>query len=190
MGVQDLVDRILSDAEAESQEIIAEAEKTAARILEEARARAESEMEKTKLSAEAKSKSIAETKAASARLDGGKILLSEKRGVIDDVYAEAAKRLAAMDKKDCLAFFKNLLEKYAEKGDEVVLAEKFPYTSDLAKFDVIKDRKLKLVFGGAKISGGFILRGKNSDRDLSIEALIAADRAQNEAEVAAQLLKK
>ncbi len=189
MGVQDLVERILSDAEAESQAVIAEAEQTAAKIIAEANSRAENELEKTKATAEARAKSIAETKAASARLDGGKILLSEKRGVIDGVYAEAAKQLAAMDKKDCLAFFKKLLKKYAETGDEVVLAEGFPYTADIAKIDVIKEKKLKLVFGGAKISGGFILRGKNSDRDLSIEAMIAADRAQHEAEVAAQLLK-
>ncbi|MCD7729729.1 MAG: hypothetical protein LUI60_07470 [Clostridia bacterium] len=189
MGRQELVERILSDAESESQAVIAEAEKMAGQIISEARSRAEKSMEAARADAQVKSAAIADSRAATARLDSAKILLGEKRGVIDDVYSSAAKQLAAMDKKDCLSFIKNLLDKYAETGDEVVLADNFKYSADVAKFDIVKQKNLKLVFGGAGISGGFILRGKKSDRDLSIEALIAADRAEHEAEVAAELLR-
>ncbi|MCD8041257.1 MAG: hypothetical protein LUF82_07060 [Clostridia bacterium] len=189
MGRQELVGRIISDAEEEAKAVIAEAENMAAQIIAEAQNKASAQMAAAKADAEAKAKAIADSKAATARLDGAKILLSEKRGVIDGVYLAAAKQIAAMDKKDCLAFLARLLKEYAEDGDEVVLADNFAYSADFAKLAVVKEKNLKLVFGGAGISGGFILRGKNSDRDLSIEAMIAADRAEHEAEVAAELLR-
>ncbi|MCD8372110.1 MAG: hypothetical protein LUD27_02280 [Clostridia bacterium] len=189
MSAQDLVDRIISDAEDESAAVIAEAEKTAERIISEARTKSEDAMRQAEDTAAAKAEAIAQSRAATARLDGAKILLGEKRGVIDIVYSAAAKQIASMDKKDYIAFLKKLLEEYAEEGDEVVLADNFAYSADLAKLSVVSSKKLRLVFGGARISGGFILRGKKSDRDLSVEAMIAADRAEHEAEVAAELLR-
>ena len=41
----------------------------------------------------------------------------------------------------------------------------------------------------AEIGGGFVLRGKTSDKDLSYGALLAADREEHQAEIAAELFK-
>lgn len=187
MSKQDIVDRILSDARAEAEAVLATAEESAARILAEAERRAESEMQATRAAVEAKCKSVKDGKAASARLDGAKILLGEKRGVIDALYASALDKLRAMKPKDCLALTERLLKEYAEEGDEIVFADGFPCPSEVSALQVVKDRKLKITFGGADFVGGFVLRGKTSDKDLSYGALLAADRAEHEAEIAVEL---
>lgn len=187
MGKQDIVDRIISDAEAEAESIIAAAEETAARIIAEAEARAESDMKELCAAVEAKAKSISDGRAATARLDGQKILLGEKRKVIDGVYERAEKRLAAMSKSDCLAFTEKLLNGYAEEGDEIIFADGFPCAEEVSKLKTVKERKLKITFGRTDIKGGFVLCGRISDKDLSYAALLAADREEHEAEIAAEL---
>lgn len=189
MGKQDIVDRIISDASVEAEAIIAAARESAEKIISEARSRAESEMEETRVQVAAKVKSIADGKAASARLDGAKILLGEKRRVIDSVYERAAKKLGSMDAKSYLALTRELLERFAEEGDEIVFAGGFPCTAEVSKLKVVSDRKLKITFGAADIDGGFVLRGAKSDKDLSFGALLAADRAEHEAEIAAEIFK-
>jgi vacuolar-type H+-ATPase subunit E/Vma4 len=126
-------------------------------------------------------------------LDGAKILLAEKRAVIDDVYARAAKQLGEMNEHDLLSMTKKLLEEYAEDGDEIVFADGYPCVKQVSTLDVVKDRHLKITFVGkvgGKVDGGFMLCGKTSDKDLSFAALLAADRAQHETEIAAELFKK
>lgn len=189
MGKQDIVDKILSDATAESEAIVAAAQASAEEILAQAESRAENERLATEQSVAEKCKSIAEGRAATARLDGAKVLLGEKRRVIDGVYESAAKKLAAMSEKDCLAFVQRLLGEYAEEGDEIVFDESFKNLAVFARLPVVKEKNLKISFGGAEIGGGLLLRGKNSDKDLSFAALLAADRAEHEAEIAAELFR-
>lgn len=189
MGKQDIVDRIISDAEAEAEAIISAAREEAAHIIAEATDRAENDMKELCQAVDAKVKSISDGKAATARLDGAKILLGEKRKVIDEVYVRALKQLSAMGARDYLAFTQKLLVKYAEDGDEIIFSDGFPCAEEVSKLDVVKDRKLKITFGKTNVSGGFVLCGKNSDKDLSFAALLAADRAEHEAEIAAELFK-
>ncbi len=189
MGKQEILDRIISDAEAEAEEVISAARQEASRIIAEANARAESDMKELCAAVEAKAKSICEGKAATARLDGAKILLGEKRKVIDEAYSRALNRLSAMSMEDCLAFTRKLLEKYAEEGDEMIFADGFPCAEEVSKLKIVKDKKLKITFGKTDISGGFVLCGKTSDKDLSFAAILDADRAEHEAEIAAELFK-
>ncbi len=189
MGKQDIVDRIISDANSEAEAICAAAEKTVTEIITEAERRAESEMLATRKAVDERVRSLKEGRAASARLDGAKIMLAAKRRVIDGIYAKAAERLFAMSVKDCLLLTEKLLVAYAEEGDEILLAEKYPCAAEVAKLKVVAQRSLKLVAGGAEIDGGFILRGKYADKDLSYSALLAADRAEHEAEIAAEIFK-
>jgi V/A-type H+-transporting ATPase subunit E len=188
MGKQDIVDRILSDASEEAEGIISEAEEVAARILSDARDGAEREMQNLRVETEAKVNAILAGKQATARLDGAKILLAEKRAVIDDVYARAAKELLSLSASDCLAMTERLLKSYAEEGDEVIFAHNFPCVKEASELSVVKQKHLKITFGG-KMGGGFILCGKTADKDLSFAALLAADRAEHEAEIGAEIFK-
>ncbi len=185
MGKEAIADRIISDANKAAEEIINNAEKSAAGII----AQAEKDCERAKLGVRAevaeKSKAIADGKAASARLDGAKILLAEKRRVVDAVYESALKRLKSLEKSKALKLAGALLEQYAEKGDEIVFAADYAFKSDVAQLGAVKEKGLKVSAKTADISGGFILIGKNSDKDVSFSALLAADREEHQAELAA-----
>ena len=164
MSEQAIVEKIISDAEAEAQAIISDAEK-----------KAEETVDKANLW------------AATARLDCAKIMLAEKRAVIDEVYARALEQLKNLGKADAVHLFERLLTLYAEEGDEVVFADGFSYAQDVAKLGVIKEKKLKVSPKKANIDGGCILIGKNSDKDLSFTALLAVDREERQAEIASAL---
>ncbi len=189
MSKEAIVERILSDAEAEAQVMISEAEKKAAGIVADAEARVEAQKAETRRECAELARSIAEGKAATARLDSKKILLKEKRRVIDTVYDRALKKLLALGEKESLSLAEKLLKTYADEGDEVVFAENFAYAEQAAALSVFKEKKLVLSEERAKIDGGFLLRSKKSDRDVSYGSILSADREEHQAELASALFR-
>jgi len=87
MGVENIVERIISDAEKSAEDMISEAREKAGEVVADAETRAERNKKGTEAELKIKIKSIDDGKAATARLDSAKILLAEKRRVIDAVYA-------------------------------------------------------------------------------------------------------
>lgn len=189
MSKEAIVERIVSDAEAEAETILQNARGKAAATIAAASARAEQGRRDSEAEVKEKRESILDRKAAAARLECAKILLSEKRRVIDGVYAEALKRLNALDKAECLALTARLLTEYAEEGDVIEFAENYPCAEDAARLPVTAEKKLSVSSRRAKIDGGFLLYGVSSDKNLSYGALLAADREEYQAEIAAELFK-
>ena len=187
MSTQNVVERILSDAKAEAEKIVKDAERKAAQLVEDAALRAEKEMRQVEDEVRERAQYILEKRAAAARLDGAKVVLAQKRRVIDEVYAQAESRLINARKEDCLAMMNGLLEKYAQDGDEICLAENFKYEEELKLLPVLKARNLTIAEQRLAISGGCRLRGRVCDKDLSFGALLAADREKNQAVLAAEL---
>lgn len=187
MSEQAIVEKIIADAEKEAQAIIAAAEKKAEATIAAANARAERRMQGEKTAADKKAESILEGKAATARLDCAKIMLGEKRAVIDEVYARALKSIQEIGKAEAAHLFGRLLTDYAEEGDEIVFAENFRFAADVAKLGVVKEKKLKVSAKKADIDGGCLLIGKSSDKNLSLGALLSADREENQATIASQI---
>lgn len=187
MGKEDIVERIISDAEEEARKIVAAAEEKAAQTI----AKAEQEAKRARIGTEAevaeKVKGILDGKAATARLDCAKIMLGAKREVIDKAYARALELLIGLDKGDCLSLAESLLNLYAEEGDRIMFAENYRYAEDVIKLKVVKDKKLEVSPVRADLDGGFILVGKDSDKNLSYGALLSADREEKQAEIAAQI---
>ena len=187
MSEQAIVDKIIADAEKEAQAIIADAKIKAEGTVNAANLRAERRKQGEKAAADKRAESILEGKAATARLDCAKILLGEKRAVIDEVYARALKDLLTLGKAEALHLFERLIEEFAEEGDEVLFAESFKYAPDASKLDIVREKKLKISAKRADIDGGILLVGKNSDKNLSYSALLAADREEHQAEIAAKI---
>jgi vacuolar-type H+-ATPase subunit E/Vma4 len=187
MGKQDIIDRIIADAEDEGAAIIAEAEKTASGIREQALKDAEERKALAVAQAQAKAKAIKDGKAATARLDGAKIMLSAKRGVLDGIYDRAYKKLMEIDRHDCVALSERLLKEFAEDGDSIVFSSSFPCKEEVAALSVVKQKHLNVMFDGADVDGGFILVGKNADKDVSLSAILNDDRQRYEAEIASQI---
>lgn len=187
MSKEAILERIISDAQAAADATVAEAEGRAAEIIAEAEARAARDRQGTSAIIAERSKAIAEGKAAAARLDAAKVMLAAKRGVIDAVYARALEKLKALPQKDAVRLAEGLLLSYAEDGDELVFATNFAYKAQVLKLAVVAEKNLKNSGKTADIDGGFILIGKNSDKDLSYGALLALDREERQAEIAAKL---
>lgn len=187
MSKEAILERIISDAQAAADATVAEAEGRAAEIIAEAEARATRDRQGTSAIIAERSKAIADGKAAAARLDAAKVMLAAKRGVIDAVYARALEKLKALPQKDAVRLAEGLLLSYAEDGDELVFATNFAYKAQVLKLAVVAEKNLKNSGKTADIDGGFILIGKNSDKDLSYGALLALDREERQAEIAAKL---
>ena len=187
MSKEAILERIISDAQAAADATVAEAEGRAAEIIAEAEARAARDRQGTSAIIAERSKAIADGKAAAARLDAAKVMLAAKRGVIDAVYARALEKLKALPQKDTVRLAEGLLLSYAEDGDELVFATNFAYKAQVLKLAVVAEKNLKNSGKTADIDGGFILIGKNSDKDLSYGALLALDREERQAEIAAKL---
>ena len=187
MSEQAIVEKIIADANAEAQAIIADAERKADGTVSAANERAERRKQGEAAAAQKRAESILEGKAATARLDSAKILLGEKRAVIDEVYARALSGLINLGKGESLHLLGRLLEEFAEEGDEVLFAQNFKYAEEASKLDVVKEKKLKVSAKRADIDGGIMLVGKNSDKNLSYSALLAADREEHQAEIAAKI---
>ena len=187
MSKEAILERIISDAQAAAEATVAEAEGRAAEIIAEAEARAARDRQGTSAIIAERSKAIADGKAAAARLDAAKVMLAAKRGVIDAVYARALEKLKALPQKDAVRLAEGLLLSYAEDGDELVFATNFAYKAQVLKLAVVTEKNLKNSGKTADIDGGFILIGKNSDKDLSYGALLALDREERQAEIAAKL---
>ena len=189
MSTEKITERILCDANAEAEAIVAEAESKAAKLVEEATVRAEQIRAETEAEVVEKRKSILEKRAAAARLDSSKILLREKRRVIDAIYDEALSRLLELSKEDSVKLVSSLLKQYAEEGDEIIFAENFAYAEEIKRLPVIEERGLTLAQERLPLSGGVRLRGRLSDKDLSYGALLLADREDNQAKIAAELFR-
>ena len=187
MSEQAIIDKIIADAREEAQAIISDAEKKAEGTIAAASLRAEKRKQGEKAAAETRAESILEGKAATARLDCAKILLGEKRAVIDEVYARALKEMQELGKAEAVHLIEKLLENFAEEGDEVMFADNFKYVQEAAKLDIVKEKKLKISAKKAHIDGGLLLVGKTSDKDLSFGALLAADREEHQAEIASKI---
>lgn len=187
MSKEDIVNRIIADAEAEAADILKSASSRADDIISAAEKRALMERGEAEAEAGERAKRISDGRAAAARLDSAKILLAEKRRVIEEIYARALKKLQTLGEKESVALMERLLKDNAEEGDEIVFAQSFGYAARVLKLDVVAAKKLGVSKERADISGGCLLRGRKSDKDLSYEALLRADMEEHQAEMAAKL---
>ena len=187
MSKESIVERILSDADAECEAILSAANARAEEIVASATARARADRAETEAELDTLTRKILEVNAATARLDSAKVLLAEKRRVIETVYARALERLNSLKEKESLAFLERLLRANAEEGDEIVFDETFRYQEGAAKLPIVKQLKLKIGKDSVKLGGGCILRGKRCDKDLSYPALLDADAEAHQSEIAKKL---
>ena len=192
MSVESIVERIRSDGKTEAEAIHAAGKRKAEETENGAKAEAERLRRETESDVEKRAAAVAAHFAATARLDVKKIMLAARKKAVENVYAEAKKRLIDLGEEETLTLFNRLLCLYAEEGDAVIFADGFRYTEGVKLLPVFAEKKLKAVsdgaaFAGVKIDGGLYLAGKTADKDLSFDALLKADREENESRIAAEL---
>ena len=190
MSKQDIIDRILADAQAGAESIIEQVNKKAGSILASAEAYSKKETEEAQRECNEYAKDVMEKRAAAARLEGGKIVLAEKRRTLDYIYSVALARLKELANEDPLTLYSVLIERYADWGDTVCLPVGFAYPKAVESLPAFEAKNLKLSPERVNIDGGMLLIGEKADKDVSFSALIEQDKDVHLAGIAAEIFKK
>jgi len=193
MDAQQVIGKILADANAEADKIKKEAdEKQAAK-----QKQFDEQLNKYKEETQALATKAGEDKKAhllaSGRMDVAKEYLAEKRKIMDQIFQQAQKQLLSLPDKEYLALMTKLMLDAVETGDEEVVIDSQETRIDQ---NFIKEINRKLgpgYHGGLRladekqnIGGGFILKRGKIKNNVSLSVILK--QAQNELEI--ELAKK
>lgn len=131
---------------------------------------------------------IIKRKTTVASLEVKKLVLQAKKQIVDKAFDEAAKLIKSDEKA-----YKNLIERmlsFVEDGDEIVLSE---FDEKLVSDEFVEKtvnklgKKATISEKRGSFKGGIKLVGKNTDKNLTLEAELAEFRREEES-VVAQIL--
>lgn len=188
-----ILDKIINDNTAIINENIKRANDTASEIISKAQADADAQVADFKSGLKAEYNEILRRGEVVANLDAKKILMSAKSKAVDNLFQKTLEQLALLDKKKYLAIIKNLLKKYAEDGDIVIISSQDKgkitqkFVDDIAKNMGIK---LSLAKDFGNFNGGVILAGKNSDKNLSFDMELLQLREECETQISSMLFEE
>lgn len=185
-GKENIISKILSDADEKCRQIIDSAKAQAESISQEAQAQAESEKAALTRRVSAMTAEKIANKQANAELDARKYVLAQKQKLISACYDKAYKQLVSMKGEDKAAFISRLIENFAEQG-ETVFACKADKDVVTQKFLDGFHKKLTLSKTYLDCDGGIVLSGEGYDKDLTLARVIAHVREKTEAAVASAL---
>ena len=168
---EEIIQKIIDDANATRQANLAVANDTANQILARAQRQVDRFVESNCHREDELYGEALERSKVVANLDVKKLLQGKKKAIIDMAFDEALDAIKA-DKKTYLALVEGMILSCCEDGDEVVIAQDDDkiitkkLIADLAKKSK-KSIKKSDEFGDFK--GGVILSGKNYDKNLTLE---------------------
>lgn len=199
MGIENITERILSDAREKASEIENEANKKAVGILEEAEQKAESLKSKIILASETDGKEEKRRILAFARLEARNSILAEKQKAVDLVFQKALSKLLSLPDKEYSDLIKRLLLKTVSTGEEEVIfspkdkkrisKELVEIVNETLKADGRKGA-LKISDDTREIEGGFILRSKGIEVNNSFSSMLALLREESEFQILQMLIKE
>ncbi|MCR4402586.1 MAG: V-type ATP synthase subunit E [Firmicutes bacterium] len=192
-ALEKMQEKILQDAKAKADEIVAAATAEAQAIV--AEAREEATRKRDEVLARGKENADEEMRRALtlAELDARKQLLATKAALIDEVFQEARKRLTSLEPGRYRAYLKRAILEAVESGEEeVVLSARdlesvgpevvSEVNAELAKQGRKGALRLSGVPGG--FTGGFVLRTGRTEVNSTFDALLAREREALVVEVA------
>ena len=192
-GKEAIIQKILNDAKAEADRIVAEADAYAESIIGKAQAEAKAKVQAAEKLAEENGREYVGRRITVAGLDLKKARLNAKTALLDKVYEESVRRLSTLPDKDYKKLISGMLDAAAEDGDTVTGAEKDKKVLTKAFFDAYgKQRGISLKLGDnyGDFSGGVILSGGGVDKNLTLEVEVGLLREKTESEIATLLFKE
>ncbi len=160
MGLEAVKEEIIRNARKQEEALLAEARQKAAEIIKDAGKEIEMLREKSEAEAKRIMEIIKKQELASAELESKKMLLEAKKQLINQVFAEAQKKIEALDAKKRAAYMDKLLEK-ARKDIEVakVYCSKkdanLPKGADVAAADMIGGLIAENSYGTVRVDYSF-----------------------------------
>ena len=187
MKEQNIITKIISDAEARALEIVAGAERKADSDIDAAKALAEEARIAQLDSLKSRGEETLRRREITARLDSNKLLLAAKRQALDSVFEGALNKLCSLPAAEYTAFIDTLIKKYADDGDGIILSSRCACKNDICALPVIAEKGLRVSEAYGSFAGGLILVGKGCDKNVTFEALVQAAKDEMQADIATRL---
>ena len=194
MDAEQVINKILGDAQKEADRII-----TAAK---EQQAEQQKKFDKELADFNTVTRSLAHKQAqdekdhilAAARMAGAKELLTEKRKVLNEMFAKAKEKLTALDDGSYKELMAKLMAQASESGDEEVLVGANERRIDAELVNQVNSKlgSGKLTLSNEKINtpAGFILRKGRVRTNMTLDVLIEQAREKLEVKLAKELFEK
>ena len=180
MAKKELIDKIIGDAEERAREIVADAESKASQMKVAAVEERAALLDSARKMASHAAPEVIRRRRAMAELEGRKLVLAEKQALIAETYDKA---LAIIKEcKEYEALLVKMILSVAEDGDCVVFASSDYGRVDTKKIlaEAMKVGKIRLTESAEKgdFNGGIVLRGKDCDKNLSLEVELETLRSE------------
>lgn len=194
MNAEQVIQKITADAKAQADQIIQQAQEGQAQE----RAKLDEELKQYRDQTQAIARKAAEDEKshilAAARMKIAMQLLSEKRKVLDDIFAQARRKLQELSDEEYCDMMSKLMQEAVETGDEEVLVDKDEKRIN-QEFVKNVNRELGPGYKGnlrlsdekINIGGGFVLRRGKVKTNITFDVLIEQARKELEIDMAKKL---
>ena len=195
MSVDQLLLKIIADANEEAETLLQNAESEASVRVGAIREATKRQMKKREEKAEIAAAEITQRRMLVAGLDARKNTLSRRRALLDEAFSKALDAYCSLPEAEYKALVVKLIVSASETGREKILvpAQDEKHYTGQASFLAAANEALQkagktgaLSFGGIspKIRGGALLSGEIADIDCSFESLVTQYREGHEMDVA------
>lgn len=197
MAIEDIVKKIISDAETEAAAVLDGYKKEADSFLADKKALLASLEKESRVKAGREAEDYFRRLVQRAELEMRKDALQLKQQLVGDVFRMVEERVLSLPRKEYQDFIAGKIMQYIETGrEEVLVSEKdrerltedfiSRLNSDL-KEKLKEEGKLRLSAEAAPIKGGFILRSEKKQFNGSLESLLKEVRERIEADIVKKL---
>ena len=184
MSIDKITARILQEAKDEAASLISAAEKEVSERMAEANAQAMDIAAKSNAKAKTDAETIKERKKSVAELEARKMLLAAKQEMIEKSFSQAVEELAAMPEGQYLDFLAEQLAGY-ERGEVILSAKDQAAIGE--KLAARLPKGITLSKETADIAGGFILKDGLVSVNGSLESLLDGVKKDITAQIAGVL---
>ena len=190
-GIETIIQRLNTDAKAETDALLDKARQDAAAVT--ARCQAQADKETADLAAR-NQRAAAEREerlVSAAQMEARKTILAAKQAVMEEVYAKALEKLRSLPQDRTVEVLASLLNEAAPQGKgEVLFSAQDRETVGRAAVDAANAQnggQLTLSGETANIPGGFILRNGSIEVNCAYDTLIRLQKTETAGQVARQL---
>ena len=192
MEAEQVVEKILSDAQAEAEKIKKEADEKEAAEQAELTEQLEEYEKQTEILAQKSGEERKMRLLAAARMEIAKDFLGEKRKIFDEVFEQARIQFTNLPNEEYRKVMTELMVKAAETGDEEVIIDKKEKRINDELINQVNQQlgnkgNLKLSEEKGNLGAGFILKRGKIKNDVSLQVLLEQARKELEIELAKEL---
>ncbi|MBQ5696149.1 MAG: V-type ATP synthase subunit E [Clostridium sp.] len=187
-NIKNITSKILKDAEAGKENILAAAEEEKSKVLSKKVSSANEIAKEILEKAEVEAKSKKERVISSAKLKVRNNKLAAKQEIINEVFEKSIDKLTTLSKEEFLSFLENTISSMNLTGRQTLILNKeglkFVDSAFIDKLNKKINAEITLSETAGNFKGGFILENNGIEINSTYEALVSSLRDELEFEVA------